>query len=189
MKRQDITGNRYGRLTVLGLDSKNKRGELVWRCQCDCGVIKTYIGTSFKYGRTKSCGCLHKEMISGVNNYQTKRAFDKYGVHIPSSDPFYERATSLMQQARREGVPIGFKSITEFAVYIKEITPEKCPVFGVKLKSNKNKAGKWSPSVDKIMPRKGYVKGNLQVMSWFANAMKRDASRKELKQFARWVME
>jgi len=185
---QDITGRQYGRLTVLKMHSQNERGEYLWKCKCDCGKTKVLLGTSFKYGKVKSCGCLHKETISGANNYQAKRTFDKYGVYLPSSDPFYERAMSLMQHARREGVPVGFRSIVEFALHIRDITPEKCPVFGVKLKSAKGKPNNWSPSVDKIDPKKGYVRGNLQVMSWLANAMKRDATPKQLKQFARWAL-
>jgi hypothetical protein len=45
-----------------------------------------------------------------------------------------------------------------------------------------------SPSLDKIDPEKGYVKGNVMWMSQLANAMKNNATKEELKQFANWVL-
>lgn len=44
-----------------------------------------------------------------------------------------------------------------------------------------------SPSVDKIVPEKGYVKGNVVWMSYRANSLKTDASLDELKGLARWI--
>ena len=187
-KFQDVTGNRYGRLTVIAHDSKNERGEHLWLCRCDCGTEKAYLGTSFKYGKTKSCGCLHKEIISGVNNYQAKRALKKHGEYIASSDPWYDRACSLIQHANKKKVPVGFESSAEFALYIRSIAPENCPVFGEPMSKGTKDRHTFSPSVDKIIPEKGYVKGNIQVISWLANAMKRDATKDQLVKFAIWAL-
>lgn len=187
-KFQDVTGNRYGRLTVLAHASKNERGEHRWLCRCDCGTEKVYLGMSFKYGGTKSCGCLHKEVISGMNNYQAKRAMKKHGDYIASSYPWYYRSGCLIRQAHKQKVPVGFESPAEFALYIRSIAPEKCPVFGETLTKGTKDMHIWSPSVDKIIPEKGYVRGNIQVISWFANAMKRDATPKQLVKFALWIL-
>lgn len=51
----DITGNKYGTLTVLGPEGKNDRGVL-WRCKCDCGAEVVKVGDDLKFGRTKTCG-------------------------------------------------------------------------------------------------------------------------------------
>jgi hypothetical protein len=187
MKRVDVVGNKYGRLTVLAYANTNTRGEVRWLCKCDCGTEKTYLGTSFKYGKTKSCGCLHKEIISGTNNYQAKRAIEKHGEYISSNDPWYNRASSIIRLAKQRNIPVGFKSISEFALYLRSIAPKKCPVFNKAFTEVGNGASRWSPSVDKIIPSKGYVKGNIQVISFMANTMKQEATPKQLKQFARWV--
>lgn len=58
----DITGNRYGRLKVLGLHHiENKRS--YWVCECDCGnvVILRKDHFAYPYSHQKSCGCLHRE--------------------------------------------------------------------------------------------------------------------------------
>lgn len=185
---QNLTGNKYGRLTVLGLDSRNQRGEYKWLCRCDCGTEKAYLTTSFKYGKTTSCGCWHKEVISGENNYQAKRSIEKHGGYISSNDAWYDRAGCLIRHAKKKGVPVEFESAAEFALYLKSVAPEACPVFGELLYKGTKDRHIWSPSVDKIIPEKGYVRGNIQIISWLANAMKRDATPSQLVKFAVWAL-
>jgi hypothetical protein len=67
------------------------------------------------------------------------------------------------------------------------IAPARCPVFDVPFVERGAGFSKWSPSIDKIDPAKGYVPGNIQVVSLFANCMKRDATKEQLRAFARWV--
>ena len=59
--------------------------------------------------------------------------------------------------------------------------PEKCPVLGIVLCPNE-KAGPLdtSPSLDRIVPERGYVKGNVRVISNRANRLRADATSKEL---------
>jgi|WetSurSiteA1Bulk_404760.scaffolds.fasta_scaffold00318_12 hypothetical protein len=59
---EDLTGKRFGRLTVTELKGRNaKRREFWWTCLCDCGNIKVIRGDNLKDGTTRSCGCLKKE--------------------------------------------------------------------------------------------------------------------------------
>ncbi|NBS70476.1 hypothetical protein EBT31_16415 [bacterium] len=107
---------------------------------------------------------------------------------MPSNSIWYKRAAGIYYSAKKRKVPVGFESAIEFASYVKSIAPDKCPVFGKKFVEQGNGFGRFSPSIDKIDPRKGYVRGNVQVISVLANCMKRDANRKELQQFAKWVL-
>lgn len=55
----DLTGQKFGRLTVIekyGKDTPTK-----WLCKCDCGNVCVVVGNSLKRGLTKSCGCIQKE--------------------------------------------------------------------------------------------------------------------------------
>jgi hypothetical protein len=54
-KEHDLTGKRFGRLTVIKLGDSNKQGRR-WLCQCDCGNKKLVYGKNLKRG-VKSCGC------------------------------------------------------------------------------------------------------------------------------------
>lgn len=55
----DITGVKFGLLTVVGMsDNHDKSGKIRWVCQCDCGNAKTVVGQYLRCGKAKSCGCL-----------------------------------------------------------------------------------------------------------------------------------
>lgn len=70
----DITGKRFTRLKVLGPYKRAKSGTL-WRCQCDCGKERWVNAQALKDGMTKSCGCLHKEVMAqrGLKSMAGKR--------------------------------------------------------------------------------------------------------------------
>lgn len=61
------------------------------------------------------------------------------------------------------------------------VIPEFCPVFRTRLEFGIGRRSYNSPSVDRIDTTKGYVKGNIQIISWRANDLKRDATLPELK--------
>lgn len=67
----DLTGQKFGRLTVI------KRGEnigknVAWICKCQCGKEKLIRGTDLKQGKTKSCGCLQRE-VTILNSEKNSR--------------------------------------------------------------------------------------------------------------------
>lgn len=64
----DLTGSRYGRLTVIGRDRVADNGQLLWLCRCDCGNHKAVLGASLKSGNTKSCGCATGRFVDEVGN-------------------------------------------------------------------------------------------------------------------------
>jgi hypothetical protein len=57
--RLDLTGQTFGRLTVLELVGGTGRPK--WRCRCLCGNEKVVAAVELKNGDTRSCGCLHRE--------------------------------------------------------------------------------------------------------------------------------
>ena len=62
-KRIDLTGQRFGRLTVVSLNeevSKQKK-KLHWNCKCECGNEVIVRGNSLRGGATTSCGCYNRD--------------------------------------------------------------------------------------------------------------------------------
>ena len=55
-KIQDISGNKFGRLTVISLSHSDKKGTF-WKCVCDCGNSKVVSRSNLVSGNTVSCGC------------------------------------------------------------------------------------------------------------------------------------
>lgn len=66
--RIDLTGQRFGRLVVLGLGYRKKRDDdrgsrAYWDCECDCGNLCTIVSDSLIAGKTKSCGCYNRDAL------------------------------------------------------------------------------------------------------------------------------
>lgn len=57
----DLTGETFGRLTVIERAANDKRNHARWRCQCVCGNETVVAGYSLRSGATVSCGCYGNE--------------------------------------------------------------------------------------------------------------------------------
>lgn len=59
----DITGYKYGLLTVLGPAGTRKHDHIVWKCSCECGGTIETTGNLLRRGECKSCGCLRRKPL------------------------------------------------------------------------------------------------------------------------------
>ena len=64
---KDLTGQKFGRVTVLRYVGQNSSRNSIWDCRCDCGVEFQTVGHHLLTGATRSCGCYRKEKIAEVN--------------------------------------------------------------------------------------------------------------------------
>jgi hypothetical protein len=83
-----------------------------------------------------------------------------------------------------------FTARLTFAEFLAEIggkIPQRCPILGIELVAGRSPFADNSASVDRIDNRKNYQKGNIAVISWKANAMKRDGTADEHRRIARWM--
>lgn len=93
--------------------------------------------------------------------------------------------SDLLKQAKYRAK----KNNLEFDIDISDVLiPKTCPILNIPLFSSKGHSGPNSPSIDRIDSSKGYVKGNVQVISHKANTIKSNATLQELLDFAIWVM-
>lgn len=65
-RAKDMTGLQFGRLTVLRPTGTGRNGELWWDCRCACGRYTEVNGVALRRGRTKSCGCLAREVHAEI---------------------------------------------------------------------------------------------------------------------------
>ena len=88
----DITGQKFGRLTVIKKSTKrNASGQVYWWCLCECGKECEVCGSSLRSGHTKSCGCFSDENhVSLGKNHIIDRVGQRYGKLI-----VLERATNI----------------------------------------------------------------------------------------------
>lgn len=64
MITKNIIGKKYGRLIVLELSGRNKEGDAICVCLCECGKTILVAANNVKRGHTKSCGCLRRDVLS-----------------------------------------------------------------------------------------------------------------------------
>lgn len=55
----DLTGQKFGRLTVIEMSSeRTPSGRVKWNCKCSCGNVSVVSSLGLRQGSSKSCGCL-----------------------------------------------------------------------------------------------------------------------------------
>lgn len=65
-KDEQVLGKKFGRWTVLSFDHMNNNGGSFFLCKCDCGTLRPVARTRLLNGTSKSCGCLHKEIVGSI---------------------------------------------------------------------------------------------------------------------------
>jgi hypothetical protein len=91
----------------------------------------------------------------------------------------YTRAKS---RAKRDNLPFDLE-LSDIVI------PSHCPVLNIPLVLAEDHVKGNSPTLDKIVPSKGYVKGNVCIISHRANTIKNDASQEDLEKVLAWLKE
>lgn len=103
---KDITGQRFGRLVVIERAGSNKSKRATWKCQCDCGSITIVVGYSLERGNTKSCGCLHGELLGKRNAKHGKTHSRLYGVWLGMKERCYNPNSNRYQNYGDRGIKL-----------------------------------------------------------------------------------
>ena len=72
---KDLTGQKFGRLTVLYRDYSDSHNSIYWHCRCDCGVESNVRANALTSGNTKSCGCIQNENRKRIKDDLTDKIF------------------------------------------------------------------------------------------------------------------
>jgi hypothetical protein len=95
-------------------------------------------------------------------------------------DPRRQMRDQAKIRSQRRGIP--------FSLEVDDLViPDKCPVLGIQLRVSERVHDDSSPSLDRIDPSKGYVKGNVAVISYRANTIKNNSTTDELRKIIRYM--
>ena len=166
MKLIDLTGNKFGRLTVI-CRGKNKKKKTYWLCKCECGNVKEIQGGNLKLGDTKSCGCIEnigntKHKLSNHFLYGTWKAmktrchsekhvsFKDYGSKgIKVCDEWMDSPESFINWAMSSGYEYGLT--LERKDNDKGYNPENCK-WATRMEQARNTSrNRWINIDDKVM--------------------------------------
>ena len=113
--------------------------------------------------------------------YRTrKETFKAYRETWYTKNPTYV----IWHNAKRRAKEAGYA----FDIDWRDLTiPDVCPVLGIPIVKGQKKSSDNSPSIDKVIPSLGYVKGNVRIISSRANRLKSDATLQELQALVRYL--
>lgn len=74
----DLTGQRFGILSVISVAGRSSEGRVKWLCKCECGVRKEIVGKSLRSGLAKSCGC---GVLKATRERSTTHGLSKHPLH------------------------------------------------------------------------------------------------------------
>lgn len=98
LKLHDLTGKKFGKLTVLKRDEDHitQKGYkvLYWICQCECGTIKSIRGSELVKGGVRSCGCSKGQWIKEAQKqmHKDKNRYDlsgDFGICYLANEQFF----------------------------------------------------------------------------------------------------
>lgn len=77
---QDLTGQRFGFLTVTGRTEPDEKGRRRWICRCDCGKEVAVLSSNLKRNPRVSCGCKKRNDLTGqkIGKLTVVKRSDRY---------------------------------------------------------------------------------------------------------------
>ncbi len=93
-------GQKFGRLRIVGVGPYEYKTARRLKCLCDCGVVKDIPWQDIRLGKTRSCGCLHRELLSkmkmkhghSVRNYPRTPTYTSWASMHQRCKPDYREA-------------------------------------------------------------------------------------------------
>lgn len=70
--RNDLTGQRYGRLVVVSRAPNDRTNHVQWFCTCDCGNTSTVRSMDLIFGKVKSCSCYKSDRQKEISAIRKK---------------------------------------------------------------------------------------------------------------------
>jgi hypothetical protein len=116
----------------------------------------------------------HKDLYRAAKQRQLKKLKD--------NNPAQLMCMEIRKRARKRGIPFDLEP-SDIVVH------KSCPILGIDLSFGNGRVHDASPSLDRIIPEKGYVKGNCFVISSKANRMKQENTLETLEKIVAYIKE
>lgn len=150
--------------------AKNHKGELKQRCtSCD-----EYCLNYYKTHREQSIARSKK------SQNRDRKKTNAYKRELYRRHPQNIILQNARSRAKKYGIPFDLEKSDI-------VIPSMCPILGIPIKINDKLVSSNSPTLDRFIPEKGYVKNNINIISHKANTIKSDATVEEIEKVLNWM--
>lgn len=154
------------------------------------GLTRYFTGKPCMYGH------ISERYVCGKTCIRCKRIYmDKHPEY--RSERNYARENAQVYKKMRQNIPYYLLKSAKYRAKVNNIEinlttediiiPQRCPILGIEMMVNDNKPADNSFSLDRIDYSKGYIKGNVEVISHRANALKRNGSLTEFRMILEYM--
>jgi hypothetical protein len=165
----DLIGQKFGKLLILK-PAPSRHGRACWLCQCDCGKTKSVLGQNLRKGKTKSCGCLRRELA--LNSISRVREVN----YLPIGEAAFNVMYYTYKIHAEERDIVFDLSLEAF----RKLTKQNCHYCGDEpktlFKPKSPNGGYLSNGIDRKDNSQGYTTENSVSCCRFCNQMKSDRS-------------
>lgn len=136
---KDLSGQRFGKLTVIKRNGTTNNGKVIWECICDCGNSTKVTTCSLRTGNTRSCGCLYKQSRKEIKTTHGLRHHPLYSVWLNIKQRCLNPNSTSYKRYGGRGITIcdewknDFKSFYDWSMengYQKNLTIDRIDVNG-----------------------------------------------------------
>ena len=124
----DLTGQKFGRLTVIERAGNNKCRTDAWLCKCSCGEERVIDSRRLTSGNTKSCGCYKAEYIRVARQKHGKSRTKIYTKWKTMKDRCYNPKSNQYKNYGARGIITDTRWKDDFQVFYDDVS--KLPHFG-----------------------------------------------------------
>lgn len=175
-KRIDLTGKKFNKWYVIKYNHTNSQGIAYWLCKCECGTERIISGGNLKGGKSKSCGCLQKQIV-----------FEKNSLPIGESSGLNVLYKNYINSANARHL-VFCLSKDDF----EKLTKQNCRYCGIeprqiKKPTNGNVGIYIYNGIDRIDSKKGYTVDNCVPCCGNCNYAKKRMTEEEFKEWVKRI--